>query len=141
MNDKNKKSVGRPRIYTDEKLSELAESLREWVLVLAQKQKFGMLGDWCFREGFNPKYFKHYSEQHEEFKEAYEWAKSWQEHIVARGALTQTLNARFAQFFLGCCHEWRTKDSEDNTTLANEFGKYLELAKKDDDDDDESSDD
>lgn len=120
--------MGRPPIYTDEKLDQLALSLKEWTLHCAANNEFGLLGDWCFKEAFNPMYFTRYAEKHAGFKEAYEWAKSWQEHIVSRGALKQTLNARFAQFFLSCNHDWRTKDaSEDKLALlANDFGKYLE---------------
>jgi hypothetical protein len=127
-----KKQAGRPRIYTEERLSELAESLTLWVKEQVASKKFAMLGDWCFQVGFNPRYFTRYAEQHEGFKEAYEWAKAWQEHAVSKGALNQSLNARFAQFFLGCQHEWRTKDQSDDRVLRNEFGKYLDAAKEED---------
>ena len=127
-------NAGRPPIYTDEVLTGLAHSLLEWTEDLAAKREFGLIGDWCFDNGFNPKYFGRYAEKHEEFREAYEYAKSWQEHIVARNALKQTVNARFAQFFLGCQHDWKTKDpSEDRLMhLGNQFGKYLADQKEED---------
>lgn len=139
MSKEKKHPGGRPRIYTTERLFELAESLYAWVEENNCKKKFALLGDWCFDNGFNPKYFGVYSPQLPEFEEAYLWAKSWQEHMVTKGALNQSLNARFAQFFLGCCHDWRTKDSSEDklTTLKNEFGKYLEEAKSEDEDSNE----
>lgn len=123
------KIAGRPRIYTPERLSELAQSLYDWVAVLSMRAEFGILGDWCFANGFNPKYFGRYAEQNEEFKEAYDWAKAYQEHIVAKGALKGTVNPRFAQFFLAYRHDWLPKADEDQKVLANEFGKYLAVAK------------
>ncbi len=130
---------GRPPKYTDEVLSRLAKSLKEWAANLAKKEKFGMLGDWCFDNDFDPKYFKRYADKHDEFKEAYEWAKAWQEHIVAKGALTQKLNARFAQFFLGCAHDWKTKDATDDKLLRSDFNKYLEIAKAEEQDKEEGN--
>jgi len=128
MSEKQKNPGGRPKKYTDEVLSELAKSLREWVKNLADKNKFDMLKRWCFDNDFNPKYFARYAEVNEEFKEAYEWAKEWQEYIISYGALNQSLNARFAQFFLGCNHNWKTKEAGDDRlgVLANDFGRFLE---------------
>lgn len=124
-------ALGRPRIYTSGRLSVLAQSLLDWVAGLSKRGEMGILGDWCFENGFNPKYFGRYAEQHEEFKEAYEWAKEYQQHTVVKGALKGGVNARFAQFFLSCCHDWEPKGDKDDKVLANEFGKYLAQAKAD----------
>lgn len=131
---------GRPKKYTDDNLDHLAKSLKEWTKSHSSKNKFGMLKKWCFDNDFHPKHFKRYIEKHEEFREAYELAKEWQEYIICHGALNQTLNARFAQFFLGCNHGWKTKDasSEALNTLHNDFGKFLDYMdshKKEVDDD------
>jgi hypothetical protein len=64
--------------------------------------------------GFYPKNFQRYAEQNENFRLAYEWAKQWQEHQVSKGALTDKLNARFAQFFLGCNHKWSTTEEQEH---------------------------
>ncbi len=111
---KTQSTGGRPRIYTDEILESLARSLNEWVTQNSISGKQFLLGDWCFDVGFNPKYFKRYADQSEEFKDAYEWAKQWQEHKIAKGALHNTLNARFSQFFLGCNHNWSTLEAFEN---------------------------
>ena len=77
-------------------------------------EKLFLLGDWCLSIGFNRKYLQRYSAQNENFKIAYSWAKQWQEHQVAKGALTNVLNARFAQFFLGCNHKWSTVEEHED---------------------------
>ncbi len=105
---------GRPRIYTSDLLENLAKSLIDWVAQNSVSGNQFLLGDWCFSVGFNGKYFKRYADQNENFKEAYEWAKQWQEHRIAKGALNNTLNARFSQFFLGCNHNWSTFEAVEN---------------------------
>ena len=126
--EKKKHAGGRPRYYTTEVLNNLAISLTDWVDDHAKHRKFGMLRDWCFEHKFNPKYFKLYADQNDTFKEAYEYAKTWQEHIVCRQALTGQLNARFAQFFLCCSHKWRVNDPEDSrfALLGNDYGRFLD---------------
>lgn len=102
-----------PYIYTDEHLDSLAESLYEWVNdnIESNDQQF-LLRDWCFAVGFHYANFSRYIAKNAKFKEAYNWAKAWQEHQVSKGALMNTLNPRFATFFLGCNHNWRMKEKE-----------------------------
>ena len=125
------RKVGKPLKYTDEVLSVLAKSLKKWVDGLAKKKELGLLGDWCFDNEFNPRYFSRYTKKHEEFAEAYDLAKAWQEHAIAKGALKNDLNPLFARFFLGCCHNWRTKDATEDklSRLANSFDQYLKHVK------------
>lgn len=114
-----------PRIYTNEYLDVLAASLMTWARSLAKAGQFGLIGDWCFANDFNPKAFGRHIENHEGFKEAYEYARSWQEHCVAKGALEKDFDARFATFFLGCNHQWKTQTSTDaQITLINDFAKF-----------------
>ncbi len=112
--------------YTDEVLSDLAVSLCDWIDDLAKKKEFGMLGDWAFMNGFSPKNFRVYADKHSEFRQAYEWAKSYQEHMVSRGALTKSMDARFAIFFLGCNHDWKSKSADDDSNLVNSFSQFIE---------------
>lgn len=142
--EKPKHPGGRPRKYSQMELDYLAESLIAWVEDHSIKKKFGLLKDWCFDYGFDAKNLARYCDQNENFKNAYDYAKSWQEHIVSRQALTGVLNARFAQFFLGCVHKWRSKEVEDSRheTLGNDYGRFLDYmdslkkAKEEDDEED-----
>jgi len=105
---------GRPRLYTPEKLSELAKSLIEWIEAARKRNKFVLLSDWCFKERFPPFHFAENIARSEEFKEAYLWAKAWQEHAVASGALSKDLDARFSQFFLSVNHGWSLDKDREN---------------------------
>ena len=125
--------------FSIEEIDDLAQSLNDWVKDLSERKEFGLLGDWCFENGFNPKYFKRWADKHEGFKQAYENAKAWQEHIVVRGALRNSLNSRFAQFFLSCVHHWAPKDANqeklDNLkTGFDRFVKHMEGSEEDEED-------
>ena len=142
---KTKSIRGRPRIFTPDLLDKLAESLIDWVQEnIDAKEKIFLLGDWCFSVGFDMRYFKRYADQNESFKRAYAWAKQWQEHQVAKGALMNVLNPRFAQFFLGCNHKWSTLEEhvdqeEKAKTKLHEVSDQLNaLLKKVEDDQDGS---
>lgn len=101
---------GRPRIYTEEKLNELAESLSNWVEEAVQSKSHFLLADWCFENGFIPNNIPRYTKQSENFNEAYLKAKAWQEHMITKGALFGKLNPRFAQFMLSCHYDWKPKE-------------------------------
>jgi hypothetical protein len=68
--------------------------------------------------------FREYAAKHETFRLAYEFAKEFQEHVVAKGALTKKLDSGFSQFFLQCRCGW--KKQEDTDTKANKAKSQLE---------------
>lgn len=98
---------GRPRIYTEEKLNEMAISLSKWVDEAVKTKSHFLLGDWCFENDFIQNNFPRYIEKSESLKESYLKAKSWQEHMITKGALFGKLNSRFAQFMLSCNYDWK----------------------------------
>ena len=122
-----KRSVGRPLKYTPEVLDDLALKLRQWVKDCRRKDELALLSEWAFDHDFSPFYFKRYVEKHEGFKEAYLYAKAWQEHQVAKGGLTKKLDPRFSQFFLGCQHGWRSKDDVEDKEKK-QMSKLEEIA-------------
>lgn len=111
---KGHKLGGAPRLYTEEKLSELAKSLCAWVESARRRNKFVLLSEWCFKEKFPPFHFAENIARSDEFKEAYMWAKAWQEHAVSTGALSKELDARFSQFFLSVNHGWTLNKDQEN---------------------------
>lgn len=111
---KGHKLGGCPRYYTEEKLAELAESLYEWVEGARKRNKFVLLSEWCFKERFPPFHFAENIARSLAFKEAYLWAKAWQEHAVSSGALGKSLDARFSQFFLSVNHGWTLNKEQEN---------------------------
>jgi hypothetical protein len=120
------------RKWTDELLTEKAQSLYEWTCKLAEKGELGMLGDWAFQNNFPPKDIWHHASRHVEFGYAYEWAKAYQEHAISKGALTKQLDARFAIFMLGCVHGWKTSAMDDEGKLVNDFAQFIEYMKMQD---------
>ncbi len=101
---------GRPWVFTEEKLNELAESLDKWVDEAVKAKNNFLMGDWCFENKFLPQNFPRYTAQNENFKESYLRAKAWQEHMLVKGALFNKLSPKFAQFMLSCNHGWQTKE-------------------------------
>lgn len=131
--------AGRPLKYTDEVLDKLALSLIAWVKECRRKDEFRLLSEWCFDNDFSPFYFKRYTEKNDNFREAYEWAKAFQEHQVAKGGLSKKFDPRFSQFFLGCQHGWRSKDDaeQQKRDLRNDFVKFIDHIKADEEDEDD----
>lgn len=129
--------VGRPKKYTDDVLDKLALSLRKWVKECRHKDELFLMHEWCFDNDFQIYYFGRYIDKHEGFREAYEWAKSFQEFQIAKGGLNKKLDARFSQFFLGCQHGWRSKDDADQQqrSFRNDFAKFLDVVKGEDEED------
>ena len=129
--------VGKVSKFTDEVLDTLAASLVKWVKDCKKKDEFKLLSEWCFENDYSPFYFKRHTVKHDGFRDAYEWAKAYQEYQVARGGLNKKFDPRFSQFFLGCQHGWRSKDSEDaqkKNDLRNDFVKFLDHIKDEEED-------
>jgi hypothetical protein len=110
----NKIATGRPRTWTEEKLEALAEDLYDWVDEARKKDKLLLLTEWCFDVGIHPQSVPRYMSYSEKFKEAYNWARAWQEQIVAKGALQKKFDARFSQFFLAVNHGWTLDKDREN---------------------------
>lgn len=110
---KGHKLGGRTPIYDEECLDKLAEHLFEWITQHKKTNKFALLSEWCFEVGVNPRRFAAFSEKSAKFKEAYEWAKAYQEFIISHGALQKQLEPRFSQFFLAVNHNWLIQKDTD----------------------------
>lgn len=116
--------------WPPERLKALAQNLNDWVDENIEKGETFLLGDWCFKVGFLPSYFARYRERCKELDEAYEKAKEWQGHNIAKGALFNKLNSRFAALWLANFHEWNMNGSRDEdleTKLKSDFAKFLDF--------------
>lgn len=105
---------GQPKKYTDEYLDKLAVKLKEWAKEGLRKNEFRLLSHWALENDFSDKNFTRYAPLHENFRLAYEFAKQYQEHVVAAGALTKKLDSGFSQFFLQCRCGWKKQEDSDN---------------------------
>lgn len=117
----------KPWIWTDEKLDKLAEDLMDWVDDNVENQKASFLiGDWCYKVKMIPQYLNKFLERSDKLKFAHTYAKGWQEHMVAKGALFKKLDSNIAKFMLTCCHGWRENQKEEDKAdkLENEFERF-----------------
>lgn len=103
---------GKSLKYSDHKMACLARSLNKWVDQAIEDGKSFLLGDWCFANGVIPQKLKFYSDRHHLLKKAYLRAKSWQEHMITKGALYKKLDPKMSTFMLTCVHDWDPKKSQ-----------------------------
>jgi len=115
---------GKRTKWTEDELDNLAEDLIEWIdeNVKNEKSKF-LLGDWCFEVGMIPQDMTKFGERSAKFKHAHTYAKGWQEHMVAKGALFKKLEPNIAKFMLTCHHGWKENQKEEDKeeALNNDF--------------------
>jgi len=130
-------------------LNELADKLVDWVESNKQSERNFLLAEFAFTNRFRPSLLIQYARHHERFKEAYLYAKEWQEYMYSKGATHGSINSRFATFFLGCNHGWKMQTPEDSAqALTTAFDQFVEHIRQDekryvisDDDEDEMRDD
>ena len=106
---------GRPKKWTSECLDELADSLDAWLDAALETKKEFWWQDWCFEVGTIPEKMATFAREHPRFRKSYERAKSWQAHIVQKGALHKKFSEGFSKFFLINRYpdQWRDKASTD----------------------------
>lgn len=103
---------GHPKVWTEEKIHALADSLEEW-LINARKEKKGFWWhEWCWDNGIAPSRVTKLAIENERFGQVYAYTKEWQESIIVQLALTKKLSDGFSKFYL-CNHysqNWKNKD-------------------------------
>ena len=113
-------------------LEELADKLTQWVKENIKNQQYYLLGDFAFMNDLRPGQLIQFARKSPEFKEAYLYAKEWQEHIITKSALQGQVSARFAQWHLGCNHGWKLASVEDiGSTLRSAFNGWVDTHLKD----------
>lgn len=113
-------------LYTPELLEEWAIDLFKWVNKNVEDRKEFLLGDWCFESGYPLNRFERDMPICPLLKEAHEYAKNWQAHMICKGALFKKLDPGFAKFMMACVHGWRDSNQEEikKEVLANDFAKF-----------------
>jgi hypothetical protein len=113
---------GRPEEYTDEFLEKEAEAFLEW----SKNSNNLLFKNFALERGYSPEYLSRFAKKNEEFRQAYERAKSWQEVKLVEGALRNKLNANFAKFLLINAHGWSNGQYVSHDTAKNAFDLFLE---------------
>jgi hypothetical protein len=121
----------KPRVWTEDKLDEVAEALDAWLDRSIKSQKEFLIGDFCFKSdlGFLPSYFYKYRAYSVKLDDAYNRAKEWQAHCISKGILYNKLNQKFGSHWLNIFHKELGWEITDNLTIETTAEQILNLVK------------
>jgi len=108
---------GRPKVWTDELISVEANELRKFM----QNDEGEYLTTFCHKRKLNPAILSEWAKTHEEFAEALEEAKTWQEQKFIRKSLTREWDGSFAKYVMArvCGDKWKASyDSPEGSSEA-----------------------
>lgn len=113
--------------YTRPRVTELMESLREWVKKCIEDDSDFLFADWAFSIGMNPSRISYVAELDEDFKEIYQMAKEWQAHKLQKESLYKRTDYRMALMMLCNHHGWKVNNNDDDglRRLPNAFEDYM----------------
>jgi len=102
---------GRPKVYTEEKLEELADHFEDWMHKTIKANKLLWWKDWAYEIGVKPSMCSKFANDSKRFNEAYSMAKEIQESNVTKFALLKKLDSGFSKFYLINNHSenWKEK--------------------------------
>ena len=96
---------GRPKVWTDDAISEMANRLRDFI-----KRDDGVyLNSFCVEEKINPDLLSEWAQSNEDFRGAYKEAKVWQENKFIRKSLSKEWDGGFARYVMArtCGEKWK----------------------------------
>lgn len=96
---------GRPAIYDDSTLDNLAFELDEWI----KDESEIWLKDFFLQRFIEPNYCDQFCNRHERFRLSHSRAKQIQEARLFKGALKNKFSTKMAEFGLMHNHGWATK--------------------------------
>lgn len=109
--------MGRPKIYTDERIQEEADALLEWI----QKPSSIYIGVFAAERGYDRARLSEFARNNDYFSRAYTEAIQWQENMFCTNALTKTWDAGFTARVMArvCRPEWKNSwDKEEEKNVA-----------------------
>lgn len=92
----NGKLGGRPKVWTDEFMEQLADELYEWL----KKPTSPWFEGFFIERGLSPKHIAEHAKKNEKFGEAYEFAKECQKQRLLEGGLLNKFNYRITMLLL-----------------------------------------
>lgn len=115
-----KNKGGRPVVWTEERLEELANHLENSIEECRRTNKPFWWKDWAFEVDILPPRVAQYAKLNDKLMSAYMKASALQEWQVSKGALYKKFSSNFAQFFLSNMHaeNWRVRAEVDVNELT-----------------------
>ena len=125
-----KNKGGRPVVWTEEKLEELADLMEEHMDKCQREKRPFWWKDFAFEVNLLPSRIAQYSKLNDKLMSAYMKGLALQEWQVSKGALYKKFSSNFAQFFLSNMHaeNWRVRTEVDVSELTNQ--QYESLMKQ-----------
>ncbi len=116
MKPKQKRPPWRPKIWTDEAISEEAYALEEWY----QRKDTFYLKDFCIERGYSAQKMSEFANVSEHFSEALRISKMVQESRLVKGGLLNKFNASIVSLTLKNVSGFRDRfdDSKDDNHEA-----------------------
>ncbi len=94
---------GRPIIWTDQRIEEEAEALREWL----KGENNYYFYEFCYERDLPEEWPSRFAKKNERFNQAYRKARLKQQIVVGKNALTKNFDSGFSKWFLQCNYRWK----------------------------------
>ena len=96
----------------------LADELQSYVKECRASGAIFLFQNFAFDHGINPKHLARLREKSEDFRNAHEMAKMYQEGCILENAITRKFDANFSKYVLSCNHGWK-EPKEENVQAEN----------------------
>lgn len=110
------KTNGRPKIWDDDAISEMATRLRQFIA----DDKGIYLNSFCVQEKIDPDYLSEWAKTNDDFSGALREAKVWQENKFIHKSLTREWDGNFAKYIMArtCGDKFKASyDMPESTTV------------------------
>jgi hypothetical protein len=114
------KATGKPKIWDDDAISEMATRLRQFIA----DDKGVYLNSFCIQEKIDPDYLSEWARSNEDFSGALREAKSWQEHKFIMKSLTREWDGNFAKYAMArlCGDKWKASYEQPDSSTIEHIG-------------------
>ena len=96
---------GRPKVWTDDAISEMAQRLRDFI----KRDEGVYINSFCVEEGIHRQRLDEWADSNQDFADALKDAKEWQEAKFIRKSLNKEWDGSFARYVMArtCGEKWK----------------------------------